>query len=149
MSQFKFSAGPWNLNEGVETFGPAVRNTVPFEEAVKKFKEIGISAVQFHDDDAVPNMNNMTIEEIKAEARNVKKILDKYGMEAEFVAPRLWISTSSQASPVVPEAAVSWMFAILCVRSSSVRAGMPRSWVISSFLMLLPISPRFFPTLLV
>ncbi len=91
MSQFKFSAGPWNLNEGVETFGPAVRNTVPFEEAVKKFKEIGISAVQFHDDDAVPNMNNMTIEEIKAEARNVKKILDKYGMEAEFVAPRLWM----------------------------------------------------------
>ena len=30
-------------------------------------------------------------EEIKAEARKVKAMLDKYGLKAEFVAPRLWM----------------------------------------------------------
>jgi xylose isomerase len=36
-------------------------------------------------------MNNMTEEEIKEYARGVKKLLDKYGLAAEFVAPRLWM----------------------------------------------------------
>ena len=91
MSRFKFTAGPWNVNEGVEAFGPGVRPTVPLEEKFKKFAEIGLSGVQFHDDDAVPDMNSMTEEEIKEYARGVKKLLDKYGLKAEFVAPRLWM----------------------------------------------------------
>jgi xylose isomerase len=36
-------------------------------------------------------MNNLSNDEIKAEAKKVKAILDKYGMKAEFVAPRLWM----------------------------------------------------------
>ncbi|MCF0134233.1 MAG: TIM barrel protein [Blautia sp.] len=91
MSKFKFSVGPWNVAPGADSYGPATRNDVDFEEKVKRFAELGFSAVQFHDDDAVPNMNNLTEEEIKAEARKVKQILDKYGMAAEFVAPRLWM----------------------------------------------------------
>ncbi|HNS31987.1 MAG TPA: TIM barrel protein [bacterium] len=87
---FKYSAGPWNVHEGADAFGPRVRETLPFEEKVRKFKKIGLSAVQFHDDDAVPGMNGMKEKEIKAEARKVKKLLDKVGMAAEFVAPRLW-----------------------------------------------------------
>ncbi len=91
MSRFKFSVGPWNVHEGADAFGPAVRNSIPLEEKIKKFAEIGISAVQFHDDDAVPDINNLTVEQIKAEARKVKALLDKYGLAAEFVAPRLWM----------------------------------------------------------
>lgn len=90
MTKFKFSAGPWNVHEGADAFGPEVRSSISFEEKVKKFSEIGLSAVQFHDDDAVPNMNDLSNDEIIKEAEAVKKILDKYGMEAEFVAPRLW-----------------------------------------------------------
>lgn len=90
MSQFKFSVGPWNVHEGVDAFGPTVRESISFEEKLKKFAEIGFSAIQFHDDDAVPNMNDLTIEEIKEEARKVKELLDKYNLKAEFVAPRLW-----------------------------------------------------------
>ena len=52
-SRFRFTAGPWNVNEGVEAFGPGVRPEVPIEEKFKKFAEIGLSGVQFHDDDAV------------------------------------------------------------------------------------------------
>ncbi len=58
---------------------------------IKKFAEMGFSAIQFHDDDAVPNINDLTEEEIKEKAREVKKPLDKYSLKAEFVAPRLWM----------------------------------------------------------
>lgn len=90
MSDFKFSAGPWNVNTGEDAFGPAVRNSINFEEKIKKFKEIGLSGVQFHDDDAVPEINSMINDEIIAEAKKVRKLLQKYDLEAEFVAPRLW-----------------------------------------------------------
>jgi len=90
MSKFKFSVGPWNVHNGADSYGPATRKEIPFEEKVKKFAEMGFSAVQFHDDDAVPNMNELSTEEIIAEAKKVKAILDKYNMAAEFVAPRLW-----------------------------------------------------------
>ncbi|MCC8167510.1 MAG: TIM barrel protein, partial [Planctomycetes bacterium] len=65
--------------------------SIPFEEKVAKFKEIGFAAVQFHDDDAVPDLNNLSEKEIIAKAQAVKKTLDKYGLAAEFVAPRLWM----------------------------------------------------------
>jgi len=90
-SQFKFSVGPWNVHEGADAFGPEVRKTIEFSKKVEKFKEIGFDAVQFHDDDAVPDMNNLSDSEIRQKAREVKKILDDNGMAAEFVAPRLWM----------------------------------------------------------
>ena len=91
MSKFKFSAGPWNVSEGADAFGPEVRKTIPFEKKVETFKKIGLDAVQFHDDDAVPEMNDLTETQIRARARETKKILENNGMVAEFVAPRLWM----------------------------------------------------------
>ena len=91
MSRFKFSVGPWNVHTGADSYGPETRRPVDLETKFAKFAELGFSAVQFHDDDAVPDMNNMTEEEIKDYARGVKKLLDKYGLAAEFVAPRLWM----------------------------------------------------------
>lgn len=91
MSRFKFSVGPWNVHSGSDQYGPPTRKEIPFEEKVRRFKDMGFDAVQFHDDDAVPDMNNLTEDKIKSEARKVKAILDKYDMAAEFVAPRLWM----------------------------------------------------------
>ena len=91
MSKFKFTVGPWNVHTGADSYGPETRKTIDLESKFARFAELGFSAVQFHDDDAVPNMNNLTKEEIKAEARKVKAMLDKYGLKAEFVAPRLWM----------------------------------------------------------
>ena len=65
MATFRFTAGPWNIHEGNETFGPGHRKTVALEEKIKHFAEIGMSGVQFHDDDAVPDMNNMSEQEIR------------------------------------------------------------------------------------
>ena len=91
MSKFKFSVGPWNVHTGTDSYGPETRQPIDLETKFAKLAELGFSAVQFHDDDAVPDMNNMTEEEIIEYARGVKKLLDKYGLAAEFVAPRLWM----------------------------------------------------------
>ena len=91
MSRFKFSVGPWNVHSGADSYGPAVRDEIPFEEKIRKFKEMGFDAIQFHDDDAVPNINNYTPEEVIEEAKKTKALLDKYDLKAEFVAPRLWM----------------------------------------------------------
>ena len=88
---FKYSVGPWNVHEGADAYGPATRESISFEEKIKMFKEIGFDAIQFHDDDAVPNMNELSEAEIIAEAKKVKALLDKYDLKAEFVAPRLWM----------------------------------------------------------
>ncbi len=93
MSRFKFSVGPWNVHSGADSYGPATRSEIPLEEKIKKFAEMGFSAIQFHDDDVVPNMNELTEDQIKEEARNVKALLDKYHLAAEFVAPRLWMDS--------------------------------------------------------
>ena len=37
MATFRFTAGPWNIHEGNETFGPGHRKSVPLEEKMKKF----------------------------------------------------------------------------------------------------------------
>lgn len=96
MSKFKFTAGPWNVHTGADSYGPETRKAISLEEKFKKYAELGFSAVQFHDDDAVPDMNNMTEAQIKEYARGVKKLLDKYGLAAEFVAPRLWMDPHTQ-----------------------------------------------------
>ena len=59
MVKFTFTAGTWNVHEGHETFGPGIRPAISLEEKIKKYAEIGMDVVLFHDDDAIPDMNNM------------------------------------------------------------------------------------------
>jgi len=68
MSKFKFSVGPWNVHTGADSYGPATRTEPGLDEKFKNFKALGFDAVQFHDDDAVPEINNYSVEEIKANA---------------------------------------------------------------------------------
>jgi len=87
---FKFSFGPWNIHEGSDPFGPEVRKTIAFDEKLKMYKKLGFDAVQFHDDDAVPNMKDLSAAQMIKKAKDVKNVLDANGLVAEFVAPRLW-----------------------------------------------------------
>lgn len=87
---FRFSFGPWNIHEGADPFGPTVRPTITFADKLTLYKKLGFDGVQFHDDDAVPNLNNMTTTQVEQTARDVRRILDDEGLTAEFVAPRLW-----------------------------------------------------------
>ncbi|MDX2140441.1 MAG: TIM barrel protein [Chloroflexota bacterium] len=87
---YRFSFGPWNIHEGADPFGPTVRPNRSFDDKLEAYKRLGYDAVQFHDDDAVPNIDDKTPAQIEAEARAMKARLDSLGLAAEFVAPRLW-----------------------------------------------------------
>ena len=85
---FKYSVGPWNVHEGADAYGPGVRETIPFEEKIRVFKEIGFDAIQFHDDDAVPNINDYTEEEIIAKALEEKVNRFDYDFQKKCVEER-------------------------------------------------------------
>ncbi len=87
---YRFSFGPWNIHEGADPFGPTVRDSIPFNRKLALYRKLGFGAVQFHDDDAVPELNQLTPEQTLRRAKAVRTTLDKHGLKAEFVAPRLW-----------------------------------------------------------
>jgi xylose isomerase len=87
---YKFSFGPWNIHEGADPFGPEVRPSVAFDRKLELLKEMQFDAMQFHDDDAVPDLDQLTPAQIEQAAREVGKKLKDHGLVAEFVAPRLW-----------------------------------------------------------
>jgi len=88
--KFRFSFGPWNIHEGADPFGPPVRDSIPFNKKLVMYKDLGFDAVQFHDDDVVPDLANMKSDQVISEVKQVKKLLDDHGLIPEFVAPRLW-----------------------------------------------------------
>jgi xylose isomerase len=57
---------------------------------VSMYRKLGFEGVQFHDDDAVPDLNNRSHQAAMKIARAVRKRLHGDGLVAEFVAPRLW-----------------------------------------------------------
>jgi len=89
-ANFRFTFGPWNIHEGADPFGPSVRDTLSFAQKLKTFKPLGFDGVQFHDDDAVPDMNSLDAAAMVQKANVLKNMLDGEGLVAEFVAPRLW-----------------------------------------------------------
>ncbi len=88
--RYRFSFGPWNIHEGADPFGPTVRRPVPFSKKLKVYKELGFDGVQFHDDDAVPDLDNYPAATVLKRAAQLGKVLKDHGLEPEFVAPRLW-----------------------------------------------------------
>lgn len=91
-TNYRFSFGPWNISEGADPFGPDVRSVYPHEDKYKLYKPLGFDGVQFHDDDVVPDLDNLDPASISRKAKEVRAILDSEGLEPEFVAPRLWFS---------------------------------------------------------
>jgi xylose isomerase len=89
-SNYRFSFGPWNIHEGADPFGPPVRPTIDFGRKLKHYRELGFEAVQLHDDDAVPNVDDKSSSQLSADAGSLKKLLANEGLVAEFIAPRLW-----------------------------------------------------------
>ena len=87
---YKFCFGPWNISEGQDPYGPPVRSPQTFDWKLAQLKKHGFDAMMFHDDDAVPDLENKSAKQILKEARELKKRLDGLGIVAEMVAPRLW-----------------------------------------------------------
>ncbi|HEX9091961.1 MAG TPA: TIM barrel protein, partial [Anaerolineales bacterium] len=89
---YRFSFGPWNIHEGADPFGPTVRSAVLFDKKVEILKGLGYDAMQFHDDDVVPDLDKLSPAEISKQAQAIRAKLTEHGLVAEFVAPRLWES---------------------------------------------------------
>jgi xylose isomerase len=86
---YRFTFGPWNISTGADPFGPAARKELAFAAKLREYKRLGFDGVQFHDDDAVPEIDQDPAGIQKAAAK-MKKLLDGEGLFCEFVAPRLW-----------------------------------------------------------
>ncbi|HEX3314916.1 MAG TPA: TIM barrel protein, partial [Gemmataceae bacterium] len=90
--KYRFTFGPWNISMGADPFGPTVRKEVTFAAKIREYKKLGFDGVQFHDDDAVPDLDSLDAAGIAKAAARIKKMLDGEGLFCEFVAPRLWES---------------------------------------------------------
>jgi xylose isomerase len=89
-TNYRFSFGPWNIHEGADPFGPTVRPAIEFAKKLPLYKKLGFDGVQFHDDDAVPELNDKSAGQIAKECKKLKSMLEQEGLTPEFVAPRLW-----------------------------------------------------------
>lgn len=92
---YKFCFGPWNISEGWDPYGPTTRPPQTFDWKLAQLKQLGFDAMMFHDDDAVPDIDNKSERQIRKETRELKKKLDGEGIAAEMVAPRLWFSPNT------------------------------------------------------
>lgn len=90
--EYRFCFGPWNISEGADPYGPTTRPPQTFDWKLAQLKKLGFDAMMFHDDDAVPDIDTKSDQQIRREARELRKRLDGEGIAAEMVAPRLWFS---------------------------------------------------------
>jgi xylose isomerase len=89
-NSYRFCFGPWNISEGQDPYGPTTRPPQTFDWKLDQLKKLGFDAMMFHDDDAIPSVDEKSDAEIRREARELKKRLADAGVAAEMVAPRLW-----------------------------------------------------------
>lgn len=92
LHDYRFCFGPWNISDGADPYGPTTRPTQTFDWKLDQLKKLGFEAMMFHDDDAVPDIDGKSDEQIRKEAKALKRRLDDSGIIAEMVAPRLWFS---------------------------------------------------------
>lgn len=91
-NQYRFCFGPWNISEGQDPYGPTTRPAQTFDWKLAQLKKLGFDAMMFHDDDAVPDIDGKSSQQLRKEARALRKRLSDSGIAAEMVAPRLWFS---------------------------------------------------------
>ena len=72
---YRFCFGPWNISEGQDPYGPPVRPPQTFDWKLAQLKKLGFDAMMFHDDDAVPDIDSKSEQQIRKEAKELKKRL--------------------------------------------------------------------------
>ena len=89
---YRFSFGPWNISEGADPFGPDVREAFAHGRKFALYRSLGFEGVQLHDDDVVPDIDGLSPSQVLSKAKEVGRMLRDEGLQAEFVAPRLWFA---------------------------------------------------------
>ena len=99
---YRFSFGPWNIHEGADPFGPTVRPSLAFSQKLKMYKQLGFDGVQFHDDDAVPDLEDLSAAEIVKKAAAVQENARRRGPGGRVRRP-----AALGASPTASTAAIT------------------------------------------
>lgn len=108
--RYRFSFGPWNLHEGADPFGPPVRRPREFVDKLDLAVKLGFEGIQFHDDDVVPA--DLPADRLEREVGAVRRLLEDRGLEAEFIAPRLWEDPRTVDGPVTSNRAEERRYAL-------------------------------------
>ncbi len=90
MNSYRFSFGPWNLSNGADVAGPAVRPSFPLEWKINAAKTLGFDAMMLHDDDVVPDIDSKSHAQVIREAEETRKRFEDAGLVIDLIAPRLW-----------------------------------------------------------
>src|SRR5215470_9646305 len=77
-TEYRFSFGPWNLHEGADPFGPAVRQPRELAEKLEIAVRLGFQGIQFHDDDVVPA--DLGARETERGVAEVRRLLEDQGL---------------------------------------------------------------------
>src|SRR5438874_9878 len=109
-AQYRFSFGPWNLHEGADPFGPPVRPVRDFSDKLAIAKRLGFQALQFHDDDVVPA--EAPVAAMERGTGEIRRMLADHGLEAEFIAPRLWEDPRTIDGAVTSNSAADRQYAL-------------------------------------
>ena len=104
---YRFSFGPWNIHEGADPFGPAVRPPWPFADKLREYKLLGFDAVQFHDDDAVPDLDGLSPAQIGQAAQAMRRQIEDEGLVAN-AALMPWIAPKKRPILAGSWAQTSW-----------------------------------------
>ncbi|MEI6466755.1 MAG: hypothetical protein WCQ89_18650, partial [Verrucomicrobiota bacterium] len=64
---------------GADPFGSDAREVFPHEAKFALYRGLGFEGVQFHDDDVVPGMDDLSAAQILAKAGEVKAMLANQG----------------------------------------------------------------------
>ena len=67
-----------------------MRPALDFAAKLRVYKDLGFDALMLHDDDAVPDLAQLTPDQAAAKAGQFRKTLENEGLVAELAAPRLW-----------------------------------------------------------
>ena len=62
---YKFCFGPWNLSQGSDPYGPVTRPEQSFDWKLAQLKKHGFDAMMFHDDDAVPDIDGKSDQQVQ------------------------------------------------------------------------------------
>ena len=88
---YRFSFGPWNISNGADVAGPAVRTVRSLEWKLEQLRKIGFEAMMLHDDDIVPDIDSKLPMQAIKEARALRRCFENAGVKVDLVAPRLWL----------------------------------------------------------
>lgn len=89
-TEYRFSFGPWNISDGADGAGPAVRPAFTFDWKFDKIRKLGFQAMMLHDDDVVLDIDAKSARQVRREAREMNRRFTDAGVAIDLVAPRLW-----------------------------------------------------------